>query len=188
MPKRLPPRYDLPKAAPEPLRLVQLFLNTKDHEHGRDWLPNPAEARAWLAERGFRATVDESDVSRLHSVRSALHRFLLGELDATARATLERETKRAPLRVAFDGATLVPLERGVDAFLGQLFAVVHDAVVDGTWQRLKGCRNCHWVFYDESKNRSATWCSMELCGNRLKTKRYRRRHARTPPTTAPKTA
>jgi predicted RNA-binding Zn ribbon-like protein len=185
VPKRLPPRYDLPKAAPEPLRLVQLFLNTKDHEHGREWLSTPAEARAWLAERGFRASVTESDVSRLHRVRSALHRFLLGELDDAARATLERETKRAPLRVTFDDAALAPLERGVDAFLGRLFAVVHDAVVDGSWPRLKGCRNCHWVFYDESKNRSATWCSMELCGNRLKTKRYRRRHASTAPTTAP---
>lgn len=165
---------------------MQLFLNTKDHEHGRDWLPTPAATRAWLAERGFRATVDAADVSRLHGVRSALHRFLLDELDDAARATLERETKRAPLRVTFeDAGRLAPLARGVDAFLAQVFAIVHDAGVDGTWQRLKGCRNCHWVFYDESKNRSATWCSMELCGNRLKTKRYRRRHASTAPTTAP---
>jgi len=41
------PRYDLPNAAPEPLRLVQLFVNSLDHEHGREWLPT-AEDRAFV--------------------------------------------------------------------------------------------------------------------------------------------
>ena len=179
MPRRLPPRYDLPKAAPEPLRLVQLFLNTKDHEHGREWLSTPAELSGWFGERGFRATADEKSLARVHRVRSALHKLLLGELDDAARASLEREAKHAPLRVAFDDAELVPLGRGVDAFFARVFAIVHDATLDGSWQRLKGCHNCHWVFYDESKNRSATWCSMELCGNRLKTRRYRTKRSTT---------
>jgi ubiquinone biosynthesis protein len=76
--------------------------------------------------------------------------------------------------------------RGVDAFLGDVFAAVHGAMRDATWGRLKSCPNCRWAFYDESKNRSATWCSMELCGNRLKTKRYRARRSR--PTTKAATA
>lgn len=177
VPRRLPPRYDLPNAAPGPLRLVQLFLNTKDHEHGREWLGTPAELSAWLGERGFRAAVDAKSLARVHQVRAALHKLLLGTLDDSDRATLERESKRATLRVTFEDVQLVPAGRGVDSFFARLFAIVHDATLDGSWQRLKGCRNCHWVFYDESKNRSATWCSMELCGNRLKTRRYRRRQS-----------
>ena len=177
MPKRLPPRYDLPKAAPEPLRLVQLFLNTKDHEYGREWLATPADLRAWLAARGTPAAVDASQLARVKRVRSALHAFLIDDGDAAARTVLERESKRAALRVSFARDGLVPAGSGVDAFVAQLFAVVHEARRDSSWQRLKGCRNCHWVFYDESKNRSATWCSMELCGNRLKTTRYRRRRS-----------
>ena len=173
MPRRLPPRYDLPKAAPEPLRIVQLFLNTKDHEHGREWLGTPAELGAWLGEQGFRSVGDDKSLARVHRVRSALHKLLLGELDDSARTTLEREAKHSPLRVTWESAELIPVGRGIDAFFARLFAIVHDATLDGSWQRLKGCRNCHWVFYDESKNRSATWCSMELCGNRLKTRRYR---------------
>ena len=41
---------------------------------------------------------------------------------------------------------------------------------DGTFARLKACREhtCEWAFYDHSRNRSATWCSMEVCGNRAK--------------------
>ena len=41
------PRYDVPKAAPEPLRQVQLLLNSEDLEHEVDWLPD------WLGERGL---------------------------------------------------------------------------------------------------------------------------------------
>jgi predicted RNA-binding Zn ribbon-like protein len=50
-------------------------------------------------------------------------------------------------------------------------------MLDGSWSRLKACRNCCWSFYDYSPNRSATWCSMQLCGNRKKTRAYRRRRA-----------
>jgi predicted RNA-binding Zn ribbon-like protein len=46
-----------------------------------------------------------------------------------------------------------------------------------TWDRLKACRldDCQWVFYDHSKNRSRTWCSMRVCGNRAKARAYRER-------------
>ncbi|HEV2869799.1 MAG TPA: CGNR zinc finger domain-containing protein, partial [Actinomycetota bacterium] len=31
-------------------------------------------------------------------------------------------------------------------------------------------------FYDHSTNRSGTWCTMSVCGNRRKARAYRRRH------------
>ena len=190
MPKRLPPRYDLPRAAPGPLRLVQLLLNTRDHEYGNEWLSSAADLRRWLAARGHGAAPSAQDLRRVVAVREALRELTFEnaghEFDREARNVLEREARNAPLRVSFTDDALVPAARGVDAFLAALFAIVHDAMRDGTWRRLKSCRNCHWAFYDESKNRSATWCSMDLCGNRLKTKRYRnRRRSSTAPTTAP---
>jgi predicted RNA-binding Zn ribbon-like protein len=48
-------------------------------------------------------------------------------------------------------------------------------MLDGSWSRLKACRQCGWAFYDYSRNRSGSWCSMQLCGNRTKTRAYRRR-------------
>ena len=42
------PRYDVPKAAPEPLREVQQFVNSVDLEHELDWLPDCAAAAAAL--------------------------------------------------------------------------------------------------------------------------------------------
>ncbi len=48
-------------------------------------------------------------------------------------------------------------------------------MVDGTWSRLKACRQCEWAFYDWSKNRSGRWCAMSVCGNRTKVRAYRAR-------------
>ena len=187
MSRRRPPRYDLPKAAPEPLRLVQKLLNTRDGEHANEWLGTPRELSTWLDENGMTVgRVTSTDVERVQRVREALRQLVIannhgGTVDFDV---LEAEAERATLRVTFAPAALVPAARGIDGALARIFAVVHEAMRDGTWQRLKGCKNCHWAFYDESKNRSATWCSMELCGNRLKTKRYRSR-AKTAPTTTP---
>jgi predicted RNA-binding Zn ribbon-like protein len=177
--RRRPPQYDVPRAAPGSLRLVQQFLNTSDHEYGNEWIATPEQLAAWLGERGIDAgRLTRSDAARARRVREALREVVIGEASAEAVALLEREAARATLRVSFaDG--LVPARGGLDGLLARVFASVHEARLDGSWQRLKACPNCHWAFWDESKNRSATWCSMELCGNRLKTKRYRTKRART---------
>jgi predicted RNA-binding Zn ribbon-like protein len=61
--------------------------------------------------------------------------------------------------------------------LGLLASAVLGAHADGTWPRLKVCSEdtCQWAFIDSSKNRSRSWCSMRVCGNRTKTRAYRAR-------------
>jgi predicted RNA-binding Zn ribbon-like protein len=71
---------------------------------------------------------------------------------------------------------------GVDGAFGRIVAIVFKAMLDGSWARLKACRQCGWAFYDTSKNRSGSWCSMQICGNRTKTRAYRRRKAAGDPT------
>jgi predicted RNA-binding Zn ribbon-like protein len=70
----------------------------------------------------------------------------------------------------------------VDGALGALLGTVAAAMADGTWSRLKACRadNCHWAFYDHTRNRSGVWCDMAVCGNRAKVRAYRHRHAGEP--------
>ena len=48
-------------------------------------------------------------------------------------------------------------------------------MANGTWMRLRACLRCHWASYDRSRNLSSRWCSMRYCGNRTKTRAYRRR-------------
>ena len=45
----------------------------------------------------------------------------------------------------------------------------------GRVRECPGEDGCGWLFYDESKNGSRRWCSMEGCGNRAKARSY---HAR----------
>ncbi len=159
------PRYDVPKAAPEPLRQVQLLINSTDVENRRDWLPD------WLAEHDL---VGEDD--RARELREALRGLVLAnngvQLSDAALATVNRAARRVTVSVAADGSLAVASDG--DA-LDRVVAIALGAMLDGTWGRLKACRNCRWSFYDYSPNRSATWCSMQLCGNRRKTRAYRSR-------------
>jgi predicted RNA-binding Zn ribbon-like protein len=178
------PRYDVPKAAPQPLRLVQEFVNTVDLENEREWLARPADLLAWGRERRLidpAESVGADGLRRARELREALRVLIRANNvmvpTGEAREVLANAALRARFTMDFDSATpeLAPRATGVDGLLGRILAVTFLAMVDGSWTRLKGCRNCRWAFFDESKNRSARWCSMTLCGNRLKTRAYRRR-------------
>jgi predicted RNA-binding Zn ribbon-like protein len=160
------PRYDVPKAAPEPLREVQQFINSVDLEHELDWMPD------WLEERG----VSASELKRAQALREGLRALVLANngvaLDPRALELVNDVAARLPLQLEPDGRLTIGAAR--DAIDG-VVAIALGAMLDGTWSRLKACRNCCWSFYDYSPNRSATWCSMQLCGNRKKTRAYRSR-------------
>ena len=47
------PRYDVPNAAPDDLRLVQLFVNTSDEEYTRELLDSPQGFATGLPSRAF---------------------------------------------------------------------------------------------------------------------------------------
>ena len=177
------------EAAPGSLALVQAFANTVAEEGHFRWeaIGDPDSLRSWLKGRGLLAggeLVWEADVARAKEVRAALRSLLAANngrgADPAAIRELNLAAERARLTVRFgaDGrATLEPDAGGVDGALGRVLAAVHAGMEEGTWGRLKSCANatCGWAFYDRSKNRSGRWCSMEVCGNRTKTRAYRRR-------------
>jgi len=59
-----------------------------------------------------------------------------------------------------------------------LWPVAHSAVallMSSEAKRVKECPgmdDCGWLFFDESKNGSRRWCSMETCGSRSKMRRH----------------
>jgi predicted RNA-binding Zn ribbon-like protein len=190
----VPPLHtgDSRKPAPGPLVLVQGLVNTRDLEDGTDDLPDAAALGRWLTHYELMPSgeaVSDADFRQAIRVREALRSVLMakngGESDADAVDALNSAAKSAELQVRFDPdgrAALVPVRGAVDGALGRLLAIVERAQADGTWDRLKGCPDtgCGWAFYDWSKNRSATWCSMETCGNRAKARTYRERRRGAP--------
>jgi predicted RNA-binding Zn ribbon-like protein len=174
--------------APAELELVRGFVNSWNRLRDHEELATPADLRAWLAERGLLGggeDVGAGDHRRALEVREALRAALMTnaglELDPAAGSALEAAARRARLGVRFDEhghARTEPLAGGVDGALGRLLAIVAAAQADGTWPRLKVCLadDCQWAFYDRSRNRSAVWCDMRVCGNRQKVRSYRERH------------
>jgi predicted RNA-binding Zn ribbon-like protein len=175
------------------LEAVVGLVNTVDLESGVEVLETPEALRGWLvahAELDPAVELDAADLADALELREALRALALshhdgGDPPAAAAATLDRLAARArlTLQVGTDGdVALTPTaDRPVDRALGRLLAAVHVASVEGTWQRFKACPwdTCRWGFIDHSKNRSRTWCSMDVCGNRAKARAFRARRRAT---------
>lgn len=172
--------------APGRLRILQAFINTNDIEERRDAFAKPPQLAAWLSRHDLASddlTLTESDRRWVVSVREAL-RDLIDARDqggdtAPASAVLDAAARAARLSLSFgtDGAALTPSHGGVRGAVGRILAEVPFVMASDEWRRLKVCRNdaCRWVFYDASRNRSSRWCTMALCGNRMKARAYRTR-------------
>ena len=174
----------MPKAAPAPLRVVQELVNSVDLEHGVEWLATPADLQRWLQERSLDGASRPSaaQLRRMHELRDTLRELLIANNERRtapeAGLALRRAADRAKLTLQLNEhghLELAPRAPGADGAVGRILGLVYEAMADGTWPRLKACRQCAWAYYDYSKNRSATWCSMAICGNRTKTRAYRRR-------------
>lgn len=175
--------------APGRLEILREFINTLDVEKGADELGSPEEVAAWFRSAGLTVSEepvtsdDLDDLQRLReSLRDLLHAESHGQDDPEARAVLNDLAARVRLQPEFVGGgtfRLAPRVGGSAAAMGVLLAIAVDAMTDGTWQRLKVCANsgCAWAFYDHSRNRSGRWCSMAVCGNRMKVQAYREREA-----------
>jgi predicted RNA-binding Zn ribbon-like protein len=172
--------------APGRLALVQMLVNTVDREHGPDLLDEVAGLSDWLDARGLLepgVRPDVADLRAARDVREALRSLMRANNgapeDPVARAVLEAAAARAELRPTFpsEGPELVPGRGGVDGALGRVVAATFAAILDRSRSRLKACPRevCGWAFYDRSSNASATWCSMAVCGGRVKAGAYYRR-------------
>jgi predicted RNA-binding Zn ribbon-like protein len=172
--------------APGRLALLQRFVNSHNHDFPPDWdrIGTPEKAEAWLREKRLVAPGDrisDADVARLRELREAIRALAIANRagqPAAAAARIRRVAGAARLGVAVDDAgrtALEPTGGGVDGAVATLLGILHEAQLTGHWSRLKGCRQCEYAFFDRSKNRSAAWCAMSICGNRTKNRAYYRR-------------
>ncbi|MFJ7990384.1 CGNR zinc finger domain-containing protein [Streptomyces sp. NPDC094447] len=87
--------------------------------------------------------------------------------------------------LASDGSLVF---RGRSGCVEELLRLAVRVVAQGRWRRLRMCPDCRWVFFDQSRNNSRTWCSMtagatgRACGSIAKVQRMRGRRAGQPQT------
>jgi predicted RNA-binding Zn ribbon-like protein len=172
--------------APGRLELLQRFINSHNPKPP-EWerIGTKDEAQAWLQAKRLVAAgerISEADAARLHELREAIRALAIanqgGHPDPTAVEVVRKAAGPARLRVAIDdgGRTaLEPEPRGIDGAVATLLGILHEAQLSGQWARMKACRECEYVFFDRSNNRSGTWCAMSICGNRTKNRAYHQR-------------
>lgn len=176
---------ETPGAYDHDVELVLAFLNTIDVQQDTDVLADPGRWRDWAAGLGLvappaddRLPVQIGSIEQASAARDALRSAVV---DA-------RHPGGTRFGAGSAGVIRVELFGGVPTLvagdpLGAVLAAAARLAVLGDWDRVKICPadDCRWAFFDHSRNRSRTWCSMRVCGNRTKARNWRER-ARLRPT------
>lgn len=181
------------------------FLNTKPvlQEGPKELLPDMKALERWLVAAGvLGATKDaartrrwrdsprgEAFLKKLHAFREELraelihqHRGLpvseafLAKLNRLldehpSRMAVQRHAKELSLDLVFD-------PRGPEDIWAPIVAAVGDLLAAVPKDRVRKCESesCVLHFYDTSKKGSRRWCSMNLCGNKVKVAAYKERN------------
>jgi len=173
------------RPAPEPLLLVQAFVNTRDLEKGTDLLAEAGTGSEWLRMCGLlapEAVAGPDDLRAARAAREAIRALISRGPDAAGEdldpLRAAARSSRPRLVIGPDGVIgLEPGGGGLADGLVRLLLIIRDAQHDGTWSRLKTCGNaeCAWAFYDRSHSRRGAWCDMASCGNLIKNRNLRAR-------------
>jgi predicted RNA-binding Zn ribbon-like protein len=183
------------------------FVNTEIIEHGRrvDLLQDFADLVGWLEQtqvlsaaqakqilrrwgqtskgaaalaeaRAFRRVLQEMAEGIVHDKRPST--FVLNKINAllrhrTADATLVRGRHGFERRVSFQPRDPIHL-------LVPVAESASDLLCHGDLSLILKCENPHCIlyFYDVTKNHGRRWCSMTVCGNRMKAAAHYRRRRR----------
>jgi predicted RNA-binding Zn ribbon-like protein len=115
--------------------------------------------------RLFSAIVEdrEPEGTDLAAVNAAFH-------EASARLEI------VPSAGGFEWTWVVD-EDELDRVLWPIARSAGDLLTAAELGRVRQCarQGCDWLFVDLSKNQSRRWCSMNMCGSRVKSRRYYRR-------------
>jgi len=148
------------------------LLNTTPVIDGKptDTLADAARARQWLAGAGGLGT--DAELKHVLEARAALQLVVRGRQRADVLAPV---LSGAALHPAINDGEIkwtvsVPPERE----LALRAILTWDALTKNSPGRLRPCANdeCHLFLIDRSKAGTARWCSMAICGNRMKARRH----------------
>lgn len=168
------------------------FLATLAQRQGEplERLAEPDDLDRWLqlARLADRPRCNARLLARARELREAIYRLVSDVRDAQpadpADIELINRWARKPAPSPQLDASMDVQMVGSDpcqAALAQLARAAIELVAGDQLQRIRNCANptCSLMFIDHSRPGRRRWCSMERCGNRAKTSRYRRRRQRT---------
>ncbi|WP_369246951.1 ABATE domain-containing protein [Streptomyces sp. R41] len=174
----------------------RICLDLTATTHPEERLDSAPRLRAWIAASGLvpagtpLASVDAAWLLGFRELRGHIAQLVRGELDGRpADAALARVnavalgTPPTPWAVRADDGSLHRRLRTPPSCAELLSVVARDAlelltdpVARASLRQCEG-DNCPIVYLDTSRGRRRRWCSSEVCGNRERVARHRRRAA-----------
>jgi predicted RNA-binding Zn ribbon-like protein len=138
-----------------------------------DDLAEPARARAWLARAGGLGT--EAELQDVQQVRQALQAVVRGQQPPDVLAPVLQGVACVPALT--DGRITWTLSGPPERLLAVRAVLAWNALAKHSPGRLRPCANdeCRLFLIDRSKANAARWCSMAVCGNRMKARRHYQR-------------
>jgi predicted RNA-binding Zn ribbon-like protein len=135
-----------------------------------DEFADTAWARAWLANVGGQGT--EAELRHVTEARRLLQAVVRGEKPPDVLAPLLRGAASTPALA--DGQIAWSLTVQPERELAVRAVLAWDALGKTSPGRLRPCANdeCRLFLIDRSKAGTARWCSMAVCGNRMKARRH----------------
>lgn len=150
----------------------------------------PARLSTWLRARGLLqrgVVLTETDRQRALDAREGIRALLFAnhgcDHDPLSVQRLNEVLRGGGVSPQFDAERGPSFAASADELQGALAligAIVAVAQLEGRFTRLKACPgpDCGWAYYDNSRNQASEWCSMSICGSRVKARRYRTRKRR----------
>lgn len=172
---------------------TDIILDGKPVDLLRDW----PDMKVWLSEAGV--LISDKTLHRLHHHDEALaqakgYRALLrrGLVEVTGKRALPAELLKATndmlaqenpisqLAKSAKGYRFV-VERRLErpaSFIAPIAESFAKLLVKGDLARLRKCKNeeCVLYFYDNSKSGTRSWCSLDICGNKMRMAASRERN------------
>jgi predicted RNA-binding Zn ribbon-like protein len=145
-------------------------------------LAAPGDLSRWIAEAAIANTPPVSGelLDDARELREAIRRVLdcarQGSRPAASDLVLVNEWARRPVPAPQIGPHFARVSVGADPVTGALAYIARESVEFVTGPELahvRSCAGCGLLFIDRSRPGTRRWCSMERCGNRSKTARYR---------------
>lgn len=153
-------------------------------QHAR--ILTPAEARQLRQQAVLSPLEATATLDRALALRETIYRLFVAAAQqqspaAEDVAALNRLLAQAPgyVQVGVTGEgfvwQLVQNTAALDAMLWPIVWSAAGLLTSPDLRRVRQCarrEGCDWLFVDTSKNGSRLWCSMNLCGSRMKARRY----------------
>ncbi len=173
------------------------FVNTEIVRNGRiiDLLGGPDDLPAWLRYAGFDLQAQTGGARRLKAglllarqfrtiLRQGLDqlvktRSLPLDVISAINEHLERAHERGKLVKRAQGVELCPywhIESAAD-YVAPIATSFARFIADADVSRVRKCKNpaCILFFYDTSKSGTRAWCSLDICGNKMRMAAFRGR-------------